>query len=310
MVLSALYIIARSRIAGLSILIVAFKFLTNSSMGQETPLYDQGSIDLLVDVPQAFLPGDYWLYIDKHLAGHVVGKLGTGGFATTHRADGTTVFADDQGVLAVCNSDRFTYLRPNYTNAILAICESPFRLSAGTHEIELMVRREGDTDEFPFVISRSQATIDQNRGLFRILVPPPRDASAFVAVRAVNRSPQLGSDSRAYLTAYATLVKDRVHQYLADPLVKPLLDALDRTKASPPSKPYVYVELPIEAEGPRELDAVQLNIIVEDIISKYTIPPPENEGQFPKLDDLIKEYNFQNFGVASTRPGHSSLKFS
>jgi len=272
------------------VLVLASVCLSLRCFGQNP---DKTHGDLEVRIPTALMPSDYWLYIDQRLVRSDPFPSTRNSFARTDRDNGTTIFNDMTGIVAQCDGGCLTFQRPN-SESLLMFCGHQFNLTAGTHKIDLMVQREGDSGEFPFFISTATVIIPENHSLVSLVLAAP--ANSFVAPQANPVAPvlpHLGTDQRAYLKEYAELIKGKVSQYLADPIVPALLDALDRATVKPPPKALIYVDLPTSAGGGRELNASQISAIVDGIISKYKVEPVENQGQFPKLDKLIDDYDGQ-----------------
>ena len=98
-------------------------------------------------------------------------------------------------------------------------------------------------------------------------VPPPgwgvhEPIAAFAAEAAL-------SDARAIALRENDHFEGDAKAYYADPVVKALVNTMIAFSTSPPFRPTVYVDLPETAGGPRQLDAAQIDLIVDAAVEQF-----------------------------------------
>jgi hypothetical protein len=124
-------------------------------------------------------------------------------------------------------------------------------------------------DGFPFAITQSAFDVQLDADDEQTVVAGvPAGWSNLSAAAAIAAAPYVPV-GRDLATQLQNSFDSTTHRYDQDPLVRALVNVQRNFAYTPPLGPLVYVELPDNMGGPREMDAGQIDAIIDEISSRY-----------------------------------------
>lgn len=255
-------------------------------------------------IPRMLIGTDeYWVYANGRLVSappHAPFSEPTfgaeGDYAAIRTSMQTLELRDGQGIAVRIDTAHIGYIRPGLTRGAVAQTER-LRLAPGEYVVELVTLRSGKQ---PFSISRSTVSVEQGKEI-RVELPataaPGRSRTALERAtvhRFAAPQEELDSHQRAF--------DDIVKQYEASPVAVAMAEVLAKLSLMPPNSSTTYVNLPDSLGGGRELDARQVQFIVDQLVATYSFrsiaddthlrnaaPPIPQEAE--ALEARIAEHN-------------------
>ena len=239
---------------------------------------------LIVRTPSGLLPSsEYWLYID----GRIVSAPPRAAFPTLARefmrtsGSATEEFWDAAGQAAVSRDGVFTHLRAGLRERVFET-HPPIQVPARRLVVELVTRAVNSG--FPFAVARIEVT--PGAGETReIEFGIPLGTSEERIARAIGRP-------RSFITEenlkYAQADFDRtVAEFDNLPMVAVLNEAI--LNAPDPPATSVFAALPQASGGGRDLDARQIALIIDALVSEYSVTPIGRRTEFANAADSVQQ---------------------
>lgn len=224
---------------------------------------------LTIRVPEGIIGDDYWVYVNKHIV-RAPSQDSTSDAASDFIRVATPngmKFYDKSGLAAESEQGQFTYLRDGISDTLFQ--EVVIKLAPGNYVVEMMCKND-QGPEFPFYVTKAQSDVQLNAGdsqtvAFGLPLGWTDSASAAGAAAVAASGPVTAEEA----TQLQKNFQDWNHRYEQDPLVQALSNVQRNFAFTPPLGPTVYVDLPENVGGPRELDADQIDATIKKIVSSY-----------------------------------------
>ena len=263
---------------------------------------------LTIRVPAGIVGTDYWVYVNKHIVSappHESLPGGTDKFTQVEIPTGME-FWDQNGLAAKSQDDRISYVRDDVSGSLFQ--DVVIKLAPGNYSIELMVK--STRGEFPFAVTKSKFEIQLEAGDTQtaVLGLPP-DWSTISPAAAALAAP--GPPTQETATQLQHILQNNTQRYEQDPIVRALDDVERNFSYTPPLGPTVYVELPEDAGGPRELDAAQIEATINAITAthEYYLDPSERDKWQAAGSNYSAFYDQFTSEVEAYNKSIESLKF-
>jgi hypothetical protein len=226
---------------------------------------------LVVEVPAGIIGTDYWVYVNKH----IVSAPPHDDFASLNPVQITTPHGYDyfgpDGLIVSTEGNSYARFANEAESTLFQ--EVTVKVAPGSYVVEVLAkagRREWTGSHvFPFLVKDSRYTVQVDPGgtaTVKAVPPPGWGVSAAIGASAAETTL---SDARAIAVRENDRFEGNAKAYYADPVVKVLVNTMIAFSSSPPFRPTVYVDLPETAGGPRELDAAQIDLIVDAAVEHF-----------------------------------------
>ena len=239
---------------------------------------------------------DYWLYLDGRLVSApphpgVSDKYNMVRLGPTQGCE----FRDKEGVAAVVKVSGEIIFSRKGADVFTA---QTFDVEPGTHKLEfLILNKEG----FPFAISSAELELKTGDSKGFWFNMPADYACDFSPVAVIPFLVTQGTDWQEEFASRQGIVKKKINRFADDPVVQALNEAMLDLRLSPADHPAVWVKLPRENGGKRELDARLVAALVQYLRKEYgvdealaTAPegsPADFKDALARLLPLIRAHN-------------------
>jgi hypothetical protein len=226
---------------------------------------------LAVEVPAGIIGTDYWVYVNKHIVSAPphddFASLNPVQIATPHGYN----YVGPDGFLFSTEGNTYGRFADGIESTLFQ--EVTVKLAPGNYVVEVLAKarqREWTGSRvFPFLVKDSRYTVQVEPGgttTVRAVPPPGWGVPEAIGAAAAEMAP---ADARAIALRENDHFEANAKAYYADPVVKALVNTMIAFSSSPPFRPTVYVDLPETAGGPRELDATQIDLIVDAAVEQF-----------------------------------------
>jgi hypothetical protein len=184
------------------------------------------------------------------------------------------------------------------TVAVTGKSDETFSLEPGNHLVELgyLTRWAPDSFPFPLGFQSKEIKIEPDKTCQVAFEIPgsnliPHGKKAYEGLGIV-LPPLLPDDNGKFLKGLIDRLNSRIHGYTDDKVRGALVKAYDQRRRDSPKRPLIFVPLPETAGGGRELDAQQVDLIVEWL--KFFYAPPllgdvMDSKDFPQQAQYFRE---------------------
>jgi hypothetical protein len=245
-------------------------------------------------VPTGILEGAYWVYLDRQIVAsgsRTLPRIAVANYGNSAVSD----FRDSKGPLFQANAERFTYLRNDARSQLFETTESQ-KIGKGGYDVQLVVASR-DEGCVPLAHTRPRSIrIEAGTEVEIELTPPlslavPRAASAAqVALSYYETDPQ------AWVEQVQSRLFSDAKGFENHPVGQALLQLQGVLAVAPPGSGTTFVELPSEYGGSRQVDARQVQLMVDGLRRCYEFvlsSSDRNFGQSGRVASAFSQLDFQ-----------------
>jgi hypothetical protein len=268
--------------------------------------------NLAIQVPVGAVGGDYWIYVDGHIASgppHGIAARQNPDIVLAARrsqeptgeivgSNGWSIATIDGPVLGITHenwdSSLADYLNASPKDRLHIFQETDVAVTPGSHTVEIAFLTQANHEawnslwpSFPFAISRKYTTDVQANHTAQIfaaipdLWSPTAELSAAAALCPAAQPPD------------AKHLRDLFAAYAQDPIVVILRKSSFAMRE--PSERTAMLDLPPEQGGPREFDAGQIGDIVDAIVANHPLPTQDEISNCAKRYPILAR-SFASYG--------------
>lgn len=234
-------------------------------------------------VPTGLMEGSYWVYLDRQIA--MAGTRSIPRVASVNYGNSLqSEYHDPAGVVAQADGKTFTFVREGARSRIFEVT-GDLRVAAASYEIQFVVASKSGGC-VPLAYAWPPPMQLEAGAAVTVELPLPLRIDIPYAEAADVAFSYYESDPVAWFNYVQRSFLAKAKALENHPVARALFDLQLVLTNAPPHSPMVYVDLPIQFGGPRQLDGPQISLMLDGLSRCYGFHLPGGDRAFGQRGHL------------------------